>query len=107
MLDDIGGVTEASKRMLAAYVAGDESQLVGVLEFERTRWLARGRSQADWDEQMEDLLYRRNASWVPKIEELHGQGGAFIAVGALHLCGPKSVPELLRERGYSVTRITR
>jgi uncharacterized protein YbaP (TraB family) len=54
---------------------------------------------------MEEMLYQRNASWIAEIEQMHAQGGGFIAVGAMHLLGKRSVLELLAARGYKITRI--
>ncbi len=36
---------------------------------------------------------------------LLGKGGAFIAVGALHLPGDKGLVALFREAGYTVTAV--
>src|SRR5438094_858813 len=58
------------------------------------------------DHMMGDMLYARNASWIEPIEKLHAAGGGFIAVGAMHLVGKRSVLDLLRQRGYKVTRLT-
>jgi uncharacterized protein YbaP (TraB family) len=38
--------------------------------------------------------------------ELEKTGGAFVAIGAGHLVGPRSVTELLRSRGWKITRVT-
>ena len=62
-------------------------------------------AQAEYDESMEDLLYRRNASWIAAIEKMHATGNAFIAVGALHLMGPRSVLELLAQKGFRIARV--
>jgi uncharacterized protein YbaP (TraB family) len=43
---------------------------------------------------------------VPELEQLHAAGGAFVAVGAMHLIGKRSVLDMLRQRGYQVTRLT-
>jgi uncharacterized protein YbaP (TraB family) len=104
MLDDLPGGEKRSKDMLAAYVAGDENRILALNEEEKADFVKRGRTQKEYDEQMEDLLFHRNASWIPVIEKIHG--GAFIAVGAMHLIGPKSVLELLQQKGYKVTRVT-
>lgn len=104
MLDDLALGEKRSKDMLAAYIAGDESRILALNEEEKADFLKHGRTQKEYDEQMEDLLYHRNASWIPGIEKMHG--GAFIAVGAMHLIGPKSVLELLQQKGYKVTRVT-
>jgi len=65
----------------------------------------RARLPAEYDREMDDLLYGRNASWIAPIEQLHAAGGGFVAVGALHLLGPRSVLDLLAHRGYRVTRV--
>ena len=55
----------------------------------------------------EVLIDDRNRSWLPTLVELlespeRAGTTVFVAVGALHLVGPGSVPELLREAGYRV-----
>ncbi|HEY5950536.1 MAG TPA: TraB/GumN family protein, partial [Kofleriaceae bacterium] len=106
MLDDLAGNEQRSKDMLAAYVAGDEAKLLAIQDSERQQWKDKGRPLGEYDEQMEDLLYKRNASWIAPIEKLHAEGGGFIAVGAAHLIGPKSVLELLQQQGFKITRVT-
>lgn len=54
---------------------------------------------------MEDLLDRRNSNWMGKLTRQANQGGAFIAVGALHLPGETGLIELLRAEGFKVTRL--
>lgn len=106
MLDDVPGLEARTNEMLAAYIAGDGDKLLSVADSERARWKERGRAEKEYDEQMEDLLYKRNASWIAPIEKLHADGGGFIAVGALHAIGPKSVLEHLEKKAYKVTRLT-
>lgn len=104
MLDDLPGSEKRTKDMLAAYIAGDENRILAINEEEKADFVKRGRTLKEYDEQMEDLLYKRNASWIPIIEKIHGD--AFIAVGAMHLIGKRSVLEMLEQKGYKVTRIT-
>lgn len=53
------------------------------------------------------LLDDRNRAWIPDIEALLAAGEpAMVIVGMGHLVGRGSVVELLRERGYSVERVT-
>lgn len=59
----------------------------GFAAFEETMVTARNRTMAE--------------GAVPFLEE----GGAFIAVGALHLAGPEGVVALLREAGYTATAV--
>jgi uncharacterized protein len=106
ILDDLPGTEERSKQMLAAYLAGDAAKLLSVFDEERARWKEKGRPESEYDAQMDDLLYKRNASWIEPIEKLHAEGGGFIAVGAAHAVGPRSVLELLAKKGFKVTRVT-
>jgi len=106
MIDDIGEGEKHSKEMLDAYVAGDEAKIVELSDQERGEFKKHGRTDKEYDEQMDDLLYKRNASWIEPIEKLHADGGGFIAVGAMHLVGKRSVLDLLRQKGYQITRIT-
>lgn len=51
------------------------------------------------------LIYDRNVRMVERMEASLGQGGAFVAIGALHLYGDRGVLALLERRGYKVTRV--
>ncbi|MDB4958454.1 MAG: GumN family protein [Myxococcales bacterium] len=106
MLDDIDGAEKHSQDMLAAYIAGDATKIEALSDEERVEFTKHGRSTQEYEQQMNELLYNRNASWIEPIEKLHGAGGGFIAVGAMHLIGERSVLDLLEHRGYKVTRIT-
>ena len=106
MLDDLAGGEQRAKDMLAAYIAGDETKMLAIQDSEKARWQAKGRPMSELDEAMEDLLYKRNASWIEPIEKLHAAGGGFIAVGAAHTIGPRSVRDLLEKKGFRITRIS-
>jgi len=106
MLDHLEETEANTKQLLAAYLEGDEQKLVALGDDDRKTAKESGFTDAELDEQMQELLYARNADWIPKIEELHGKGDAFIAVGAMHLIGKKSVLELLGAKGYKISRIT-
>ena len=48
----------------------------------------------------------RNPAMAERIDALHGEGQRlFVAVGALHMTGPKALPALLRARGFRVERV--
>ena len=51
------------------------------------------------------LIFDRNTRMVERMQPTLGQGGAFIAIGALHLYGDRGVLALLERMGYKVTRI--
>lgn len=105
MLDELPRGEQHARAMLAAYIAGDERQILALSDDERGDALRHGYTAAEYDQEMSDLLYGRNASWIAALERLHADGGGFVAVGALHLVGPRSVLDLLARRGYRVTRI--
>jgi uncharacterized protein len=50
------------------------------------------------------LLTGRNATMAARARPLLQEGGAFIAVGALHLPGKDGLIERFRAQGYSVAR---
>ncbi|MEO1000960.1 MAG: TraB/GumN family protein, partial [Pseudomonadota bacterium] len=52
------------------------------------------------------LLVERNRDWMPRILKETARGGAFIAVGALHLPYDDGILALLAAEGYEVTRLT-
>jgi uncharacterized protein YbaP (TraB family) len=56
------------------------------------------------NEFMRDLLQGRNAVMAERAAPLLASGGAFIAVGALHLAGKTGLIERFRAMGYAVTR---
>lgn len=52
------------------------------------------------------LLYDRNANWADQLQaRMDKPGTVFVAVGAGHLAGPKSVQDYLQERGLTVSRV--
>ena len=51
------------------------------------------------------LLDERNRNMAERAEPLLREGGAFVAVGALHLPGEQGLVALLRRRGWTVTRV--
>jgi len=105
ILDELPEGERHARAMLDAYVAGDEQKLVAISDGEKADALHHGYTAAEYDQEMNELLYDRNASWIEAIETLHAAGGGFVAVGALHLLGPRSVLELLARKGYTVTRV--
>jgi uncharacterized protein YbaP (TraB family) len=95
-LDDFEAGQPQLSRLLAAYVAGDESRIAATVA-------------ADFNDPAvkdlaEPLLYRRNQIMAARIEPELRRGGAFVAVGAAHLIGPRSIIALLRARGFKISR---
>lgn len=52
----------------------------------------------------ERVVTRRNLTMAARLAPILDQGGAFVAVGALHLPGDEGLVELLRKTGWTVTR---
>lgn len=57
------------------------------------------------DRFLDALLWQRNRRMVAKMVPRLDTGGAFIAIGALHLPGPGGVLDILSKRGYSIESI--
>ncbi len=106
MLDEPAKGVEMAKAMVDAYVSGDEKKIVELSDSQKADQLAHGYTAAEYDQSMEEMLYERNASWIDAIEKMHARGNGFVAVGALHLVGKRSVLDLLAAKGYKVTRLT-
>ena len=83
--------------MVAEWIEGDADQLAALMNAELTDPVLRDR-----------LLTSRNANWAGWIKNrLQQPGTVFIAVGAGHLAGAKSVQRQLRRRGVKVERVWR
>jgi uncharacterized protein YbaP (TraB family) len=54
---------------------------------------------------MEQVVDERNERMVERMQPLIERGGAFVAVGALHLPGERGVLRLLEAAGYTVTPV--
>ncbi len=52
-----------------------------------------------------EMLVDRNRAWMTALEPALADGNVFAAFGALHLVGETGIVELLRARGYTVTRL--
>jgi len=51
------------------------------------------------------LIAERNRDWMAALVPELAKGGAFVAFGALHLPGDTGIVQLLRARGFEVTRL--
>lgn len=58
-----------------------------------------------WESFQEVFLDRRNVNMVERMQEHLQGGGAFVAIGALHLPGEQGVLNLLQDQGYRLTRV--
>lgn len=106
MIDTAEHGAAQTKAMLDAYVAGSPEGIMKVTDEQKADALAHGYTEAEYAQQMEDIVYKRNASWIGKLEQMNADGGGFVAVGALHLIGKRSVLDMLGEKGFKITRLT-
>lgn len=95
-VEDPQGAAETLDRIVDEWAKGDLETLGTLLQHSSTNDpLVASR-----------LFYERNASWAVWIDDrLDTPGTAFVAVGAGHLTGAKSVQDYLGQRGIAVTRL--
>lgn len=91
-VDTIKGMLD---RMVAEWLEGDADGLAELMNEGLTDQVL-----------AERLLYQRNSSWAEWIDtRLDTPGTVFIAVGAGHLAGDKSVQDALELRGIEISRV--
>lgn len=82
-------------KMLAAWAAGKPEDLAALIEQTGTE-----------DPLLDRFLADRNSNWTVWIDKRMAEPGTvFIAVGAAHLAGGKSVNVMLAKKGYKLTRV--
>jgi uncharacterized protein len=87
-------------RMAAAWERGD---LPEIEQYER--WCDCVKTDDD-RAMLTALNDERNPAMAQRIEALHDEGRRLlVAVGALHMTGPKALPALLEARGFKVERV--
>lgn len=60
-----------------------------------------------WErEWMHEMLENRNLRMAQRLQSILSEGGAFVAVGALHLPGPNGLIHLIEQQGYRVSAVT-
>ena len=93
---------ELVNRMVDAYVARDLGALYRLADDGQTQDAEMRRLDRAL---MTRLLDDRNVRMADRADALLRAGGAFVAVGALHLYGEHGLLALLAQRGYRVTRV--
>lgn len=91
----------------SAQLDAQVDELVGAWQAGDTDALARMLSDEfdDFPELYRPLTEDRNRAWVEQLDDLlDDRDDYLVVVGALHLVGRNSVVDLLRQRGYTVTR---
>ena len=103
---DRAELAKESKEDLGEYCAGSDDQ-PGMDDDTRKNLLDAGYTKAEIDSIDDQMVYARNADWIPKLEKLFDKGDVFVAVGADHLIGDRGVVSLLTKRGFIVKRVPR
>lgn len=98
-LSNIDGTSRIISDIFSAWKKGDADKAYMLNQ--------QGFSDPEAKREFDDkFLYQRDLAMTRKIEELLRQPGPhFIAVGSLHLVGPKSIVEQLKAKGYRVEQI--
>lgn len=96
--ETVSGVPRAGSSldaMVAEWIKGDAEQLATLMNAELADPVLYDR-----------LLVQRNANWAGWVDDrLDTPGTVFMAVGAGHLAGKRSVQDLLQKRGIKVRRV--
>ena len=90
------------RRLVEAYLARDLASLWRISEESGGEGVEAKRLRAVFAHR---LLEERNVRMAERSEARLKEGGAFIAVGALHLYGGAGMLSLLEKRGYRVSRV--
>lgn len=88
------------EQMHVAYLSRDLGKLVALND----RYNRQGNAELA-NKINASLIDQRNHRMAERMEAYLREGGAFIAVGALHLPGEQGLLQLLRKRGYVVTSV--
>ena len=98
LLDPAGAARTQLEQLVKAYRDGD---------FERLAALVLDPAEiAKHPERHRRMFEERNRAWVGALVPHLDRGRTFVAVGAGHFAGADGLVELLRERGYVLTRVT-
>jgi len=99
-VEQVAGLDAMLAELLAAYKRQDLAAMVAINEAA----MATGDQRLAGEFQRR-LIVDRNHRMAERMESWLQQGGAFVAVGALHLTGEQGLVRLLRQRGYSVRAV--
>lgn len=90
-----GDMTEMKKLYL-------QRDLAGIFSYHNKYRL---QANSEYKQLMKRLLWDRNRLMVERMQPKLESGGAFVAIGAMHLAGKQGVLRLLEEAGYQVKSI--
>lgn len=98
-VDHMDTITETNRELLELYLAGDLAGMVRLNE----------QSMAPGDPALMERVFKRlvtdrNGRMLERMQPDLQRGGAFVAIGALHLPGTDGLLQGLEDRGYNVQR---
>jgi len=99
-VEQFGGIDAMNAELLAAYKRQDLAAMMAINEAA----MATGDQRLAGEFQRR-LIVDRNHRMADRMEPWLQQGGAFVAVGALHLPGEQGLIRLLEQQGYSVRAV--
>ena len=82
------------------YLAGDTGMIMPMMKFVSSEVSSDDVGYADFEQR---IIIDRNRTMAERASPILKDGGAFMAVGALHLPGNEGLVELLRRQGFTVT----
>ena len=103
---DRAEIQKDSEEDISEYCAGTDDK-PGMDDDDRQDMIEAGYTAAELDKIDDEMVFKRNANWIPKLEKILATDKVFIAVGADHLTGPRGVVAMLEQRGYKLTRVTK
>lgn len=89
-------------QMIALYIKRD---LAGLLRLGHEQQPGPAQTKAVYDSLMQRLLTRRNELMAQRVLPHLKAGGAFVAIGALHLPGQQGVLNLLKKQGLKLVSV--
>ncbi|MDH3667425.1 MAG: TraB/GumN family protein [Paracoccaceae bacterium] len=87
------------------YRAGEIAAIWEFSQAEAQKTIGARQSAAVFPRFERELLVDRNRAWMKSLVPEMEDGNVFAAFGALHLVGDAGIVELLRARGFTVTRL--
>jgi hypothetical protein len=98
-------IEDFRRTSVALYRRGDTGMLQEFEIWTGEAELGEAASRRLYSSFSEALIEGRNRAWMKTLVPELERGGVFAAFGALHLPGVAGVVELLRQRGFTVTRL--
>lgn len=109
-IDELDKEIENAKKSFEKWKKGDEEEIwkddgSAIKEEDKANYSAEDIKAAE--EFDEKILYSRNLSMTDKLEEFFNNNyDMFFMVGQDHVIGPKGIVSYLRQRGYTVTKVS-